>query len=83
MRQALSLCEQTSFIECIIVDDSGNLVYERDLSNFDRGQARFFGRNLDKVRTIVSNLTSLINKSQCAELFDVNIKARRFHNVSI
>lgn len=80
IREALPQCDQGG-IECIIVDDNGNLVYDRELFNFN-GKASFFGRTTDRLRAIVSNLTSLATKRQCTELFNVQLTARRFHSVS-
>ena len=81
VREALPQCENED-TECIIVDDSGNLVYEEELENFN-GEASFFGRSLSRLRIIVSNLTGLTTKRQCTELFNIQLGSRRFHNVSL
>lgn len=85
VRQALPACERRGR-ECIIVDDTGSLVYERDLTNFENDDgdvvARFFGRDLQRLRIVVSNLTSLATKRQCIELFNVRYSTRRFYTVS-
>ena len=80
VRKALPSCEQNGR-ECIIVDDTGNLVYERDLAQFG-GVAEFFGRDEQRLRIVVANLTALATKKQCIELFSVRLASRRFYIVS-
>lgn len=80
VKDALPLCERES-VECVIVDDSGNLVYEEDLESFN-GQASFFGQSVTRLKAIVANLTTLVTKRQCADLVNVILKFKRFHSVS-
>lgn len=79
VREALSRCEEGA-VNCVLVDDSGNLIYERNSDNFD-GVARFFAEE-DTRKVVLTNLTGLAVKSQCTDLFNVVIKTRRIFNVS-
>lgn len=79
VREALPRCEQDA-VRCVLVDDSGNLVYERNTENFD-GVARFFAEEETR-KVVLNNLTGLAVKRQCTDLFNVIIKTRRIFNVS-
>lgn len=80
VHEAVPQCEDRSGVQCLIVDDSGNLVYEEDLINFD-GRASFLGRDNNRLRVIVPTLTDLVTKRQCTELFNVQLNSRRFYTV--
>lgn len=80
VEESLPRCRDTS-VQCLIVDDSGNLIYERDLESFSDGEAKFFGGGEERLRILAANLTALDTKRQCRDLFNVQVKLRRFHNV--
>ena len=85
VEKALPLCSgrENSSIQCIIIDDIGNLIYEREIG-FDGSSAAFFGRQRNSwLHIVLSDLSAdLITKRQCADRFVLLSDTKRFHSVS-
>ena len=80
VEDAMPLC---SNLNCLIIDDRGNLLYEKMLDNFD-GVPKFLGNaNIMKALLVNNASSTLVTKKQCLNLFNANLRLKRFQSVSI